>query len=68
MNSSPKSTDPRGPAPRRHLLVASGGVRVPVQTIRDPFEALDDLMVVVEALCPTWPHRESFGTMTDLRL
>jgi len=41
---------------------------VPVQTIRDPFEALDDLMVVVEALCPTWPHRESFGTMTDLRL
>jgi hypothetical protein len=68
MNSSPKSTDPQGPAPRRHLLVANGGIRVPVPTMRDPFEALDDLMVVVEALCPTWPHRESFGTMPDLRL
>jgi hypothetical protein len=68
MNSSPKSIDSRGPAPRRSLLVASGGIRVPVQTMRDPFEALDDLMVVVEALCPTWPHRESFGTMPDLRL
>jgi hypothetical protein len=68
MNSSPKSTDSRGPAPGGHLLVAGGGIRVPVPTMRDPFEALDDLMVVVEALCPTWPHRESFGTMTDLRL
>ncbi len=28
---------------------------------RDPFEALDDLMQVVEALCPRWPERESFG-------
>jgi len=43
-------------------------IRVPVQPMRDPFEALDDLMVVVEALCPTWPLRESFGTMPDLRL
>lgn len=44
------------------------GVRMPTQTIRDPFEALDDLMVVVEALCPTWPLRESFGPMPDVRL
>ena len=67
MNSSPKSTDSQGPAPRRHLLVASGGIRVLTPTMRDPFEALDDLMVVVEALCPTWPSRESFGTMPNLR-
>lgn len=23
----------------------------------DPFQALDDLMVVIEALCPEWPER-----------
>lgn len=27
---------------------------------RDPYEALDDLMVVVEALCPRWPMRGIF--------
>jgi len=25
---------------------------------RDPYERLDDLMTVIEALCPVWPHRE----------
>ncbi len=68
MNSSPISTDSQGPAPRRDLLVAGGGLRTPTQPMRDPFEALDDLMVVVEALCPTWPRRKSFGTMPDVRL
>lgn len=29
-------------------------------TADDPFKALEDLMVVVEALCPTWPTRETF--------
>jgi hypothetical protein len=29
---------------------------------------LDDLMVVVEALCPTWPRREICGPMHDMRL
>src|SRR5690606_5357006 len=27
---------------------------------RDPFEQLDDLMCVIEALCPTWPARPTF--------
>jgi hypothetical protein len=31
-------------------------------TGRDPFEALDDLMTVIEALCPVWPHREIFSS------
>jgi hypothetical protein len=34
---------------------------VPTATSRDPFEALDDLMTVVEALCPVWPNREIFS-------
>lgn len=32
----------------------------------DAFRVLDDLMAVVEALCPRWPARETFtasGTM-----
>ena len=68
MNSSPVSTDSKGPAPSRDVLVAAGGIHMPSQPTRDPFEALDDLMVVVEALCPTWPRRDSFAMMPDLRL
>ena len=26
----------------------------------DPYRALDDLMAVVEVLCPVWPPREGF--------
>ena len=26
----------------------------------DPFAALDDLMCVIEALCPVWPERPTF--------
>lgn len=28
---------------------------------QDPFQALDDLMQVIEALCPEWPPRESLA-------
>jgi hypothetical protein len=45
------------------LLVASGGIVTAVISEREPYEALDDLMSVIEALCPTWPPREiSSGT------
>lgn len=39
-------------------FVAEGGLPYSVDSNRDPFEALDDLMTVVEALCPVWPPRE----------
>lgn len=43
------------------LLVAEGGMPpAPLARERDPYEVLDDLMVVVEALCPRWPPREPF--------
>ncbi len=32
-------------------------------SLKDPYEMLDDLMVVVEALCPVWPSRN--GSMSD---
>jgi hypothetical protein len=40
------------------VLVGSGGIVVAVTGEREPYEALDDLMSVIEALCPTWPPRE----------
>lgn len=41
-------------------FVDEGGIRQPPDKEADPFRALDELMVVVEALCPEWPPRESF--------
>jgi hypothetical protein len=50
------------------VLFADGGVSAPISSGRDPFEALDDLMAVMDALCPEWPSRKSFGPMHNLRL
>lgn len=52
MNSYTNSTE--------HFFAGDGGITTPVNSERDPFEVLDDLMVVVEALCPAWPQRETF--------
>jgi hypothetical protein len=41
-------------------LAGSGGVVVISRSEREPYEALDDLMSVVEALCPIWPVRGTF--------
>jgi len=60
MTSYAKSTE--------QLFAADGGVgRVPTCQ-EDPFRALDDLMAVVEALCPTWPERRPFERTGDMRL
>jgi hypothetical protein len=45
-------------SPKDFPFVAEGGVPYTPDLSRDPFEALDDLMAVVEALCPKWPPRE----------
>jgi hypothetical protein len=34
----------------------------------DPFQALDELMVVLEALCPRWPTRPPTTDTADMRL
>ena len=41
-------------------LAGDGGVTTAPISERDPYEVLDDLMVVVEALCPRWSPRETF--------
>lgn len=39
-------------------LFPEGAVRsAPRPDSRDPFADLDDLMCVIEALCPVWPAR-----------
>lgn len=51
-----------------HPLSGDGGLNVPQIDARDPFEALDDLMQVVEALCPTWPRRDLFPDTAAFKL
>ncbi len=60
--------EPRGADPSTPHLAADGGVIEASQDGREPYAALDDLMVVVEALCPQWPARATFGPMPDMRL
>jgi hypothetical protein len=41
-------------------FAAEGGLGAPVSAGEDPYQTLDELMVVVEVLCPVWPPREGF--------
>lgn len=51
------------PTDNEHPFAADGGItQVPAVPSRDPFEALDDLMTVIETLCPIWPKRETFSS------
>jgi hypothetical protein len=38
-------------------FAANGGLQAPAPAVDDPFDALDALMSVIEALCPVWPER-----------
>jgi hypothetical protein len=52
MNSSPRS--PEQP------FADDAGIEVPAAPNEDPYRALDELMAVIEVLCPVWPEREPF--------
>jgi hypothetical protein len=43
-----------------HPLVTEGGISGSPSDSRASFEVLDDLMQVIEALCPTYPQRDTF--------
>lgn len=68
MRSSRGLPDAADMGPSTAPLAADGGVQSVVTPAVDWFTALDDLMVVVEAFCPSWPEREACGPMHDLRL
>jgi hypothetical protein len=65
MNFSMTPADPVRDDP---VLVAGAGLPAPPSRATDPFAELDDLMVVIEALCPVWPERPLMGPMRDMRL
>lgn len=50
-----------GPVPRLDVEPNSAG-------LREPFARLDDLMTVLEQLCPVWPVRDPFTGFRDFRL
>ena len=52
----------------RSLLASDAGVVTPPAEARDPFAVLDDLMLVIEALCPRWPARSTFAGSGSFRL
>lgn len=56
MKSSMKPTRPPLAEPLAGPKVLS---REP-EASKDPYAVLDDLMVVVESLCPRWPERKTF--------
>lgn len=41
-------------------LAGDGGLPAPPYVGEDPYRSLDELMVVVETLCPVWPQRDAF--------
>jgi hypothetical protein len=41
-------------------IAAAAGIDATPVAEDDPYRALDELMEVVEALCPDWPSREPF--------
>jgi len=49
-------------------LSSDRGEGLPSADTRDPFEVLDDLMQVIEALCPMWPERELFPITAAFKL
>ena len=49
-------------------FAADGGIRSSVARPEDGLRELDELMVVVEALCPRWPAREPFAPSATMLL
>lgn len=68
MKSSKKHPEPQHSTGRLHILSGGGAAPRPPVPAGNPYQRLDDLMAVVEALCPVWPPREIGGPMNDLRL
>ena len=60
MNCSAKS-------PETHFA-GEGGLGTPPWSEGDPYQALDDLMLTVEALCPVWPPRANDSRSTIMLL
>jgi hypothetical protein len=65
MRSCDRSTDPTAV---QQPFSGSGHSRVEAHRHRDPYAELDDLMAVIESLCPDWPPRLPFRDSGRCRL
>jgi hypothetical protein len=63
-----KHREPQQSERPRDLIASDDGVVAKIECQRDPYETLDDLMTVVEALCPEWPRREPFTGKEEFKL
>lgn len=63
---SPSSVDPL--VPRDAFAIRDADARYASAQPPDPYVVLDDLMAVVEALCPLWPERSPMTQTPHLRL
>ena len=54
--------------PEPYPLASEGGISESPADSRGPFEVLDDLMLVIEALCPTYPERDTFADSAAFKL
>jgi hypothetical protein len=52
----------------RQPLADAGGLPATRSPVEDPFAELENLMVVIEALCPKWPPRPIFTDTGHWRL
>ena len=60
MNSSATKPEPH--------FAKEAGIDTSGPPAEDPYQALDDLMMAVEALCPEWPQRPTFSNMSRMLL
>jgi hypothetical protein len=54
--------------PADQPFAGDGGIPVEPRQEDDPYGKLDDLMAVVEALCPHWPQRSTFESAGQMLL
>ncbi len=54
--------------PPESPLASDSGVYASIPSPPDPYQALDDLMAAVEALCPRWPMRGTFVGADEMLL
>ena len=54
--------------PSQYPFAAEGGLEGRLPEATDPFQRLDELMAVIEALCTTWPERQPFTAKGQWRM
>ena len=61
MSSSAKSAEANRVAGQGQPIAGGGGIASASVSEGDPFIRLEELMEVVEELCPVWPARGTFA-------